>query len=219
MKPLVIIGASNLLSDIFECAELNGFRIRAIVLNQDIVTGRRALSLEARMAAWPYQPAVLAADRFSPEPRDEFCMGTSSPGRSITLPAFERVFAKSPVTLVHPSATISALSRLGEGVFVGAGCVIAPGAVLEKGSFLNRRATVGHDTCIGTFSRVQAGANLGGHTRVGEEATIGMGACVIEELVIGRRAFVAAGAVVIRDVPECVLVAGVPAAFKRHLSA
>jgi sugar O-acyltransferase (sialic acid O-acetyltransferase NeuD family) len=219
VNPLVIVGASNLLSDIYECAALNGYWVRAIVLNQEVVTGERALSLEARIATWPHQPAVLTADQFSPQAQDEFHMGTSSPGRSVTVPAFERLFGKPPVTLLHPSATVSRLSQLGEGVFVGAGCVIAPGAVLEKGSFLNRRATIGHDTRVGAFSRIQAGANVGGHTSVGEQATIGMGACVIEELVIGRRAFVAAGAVVIRDVAEGVLVAGVPAVVKRHLSA
>ncbi len=48
-------------------------------------------------------------------------------------------------------------------------------------------------------------------TRVCEGATIGANSTIVCGITIGRGAFVAAGAVVTRDVPDFVLVSGVPA--------
>jgi UDP-perosamine 4-acetyltransferase len=47
---------------------------------------------------------------------------------------------------------------------------------------------------------------------------VGIGATVIEKVRIGAGAFVGAGAVVIRDVPDNVVVAGVPARILREAS-
>jgi acetyltransferase-like isoleucine patch superfamily enzyme len=46
---------------------------------------------------------------------------------------------------------------------------------------------------------------------------VGIGATVIEKLVIGEGATIAAGAVVLHDVEERTLVAGIPAVAKKSL--
>jgi acetyltransferase-like isoleucine patch superfamily enzyme len=43
-----------------------------------------------------------------------------------------------------------------------------------------------------------------------------MGSSVIEELVVGDGSVIAAGAVVIKDVPDRVLMTGIPAKVKKH---
>jgi acetyltransferase-like isoleucine patch superfamily enzyme len=77
--------------------------------------------------------------------------------------------------------------------------------------------TIGHDTQIGAFSRIQPGANLGGLSKIGRAVTVGIGASLIERLVVGDEAFIGAGAVLTQDVESKVLVAGIPAKFKKTL--
>ena len=70
---------------------------------------------------------------------------------------------------------------------------------------------------IGSFSRIQPGANLGGLSQIGRGVTIAIGATLLERLEIGNGAFVGAGAVATADVPAGVLVLGIPAKFKKTL--
>jgi serine acetyltransferase len=93
--------------------------------------------------------------------------------------------------------------------------VIAPGAVLKDHVFVNRGVTVGHDTVLHEYVRLQPGSNIGDHVEIFSNTTIGMGTNMIEELVTGRGAVIAAGAVIIKDVMENTLVAGIPAVVKK----
>lgn len=52
---------------------------------------------------------------------------------------------------------------------------------------------------------------------IGDDVWIGTGAIILPGVKIGSRSIVAAGAVVNRDVPEDVLVAGVPARIVKRL--
>ena len=52
---------------------------------------------------------------------------------------------------------------------------------------------------------------------IGEDCWLGGNVTVCPGVTIGNRVIVAAGSVVTRDIPDDVLVAGVPAVVKRHL--
>jgi UDP-2-acetamido-3-amino-2,3-dideoxy-glucuronate N-acetyltransferase len=53
-------------------------------------------------------------------------------------------------------------------------------------------------------------------TRVFRRASIGSNATILPGITIGEGAMIGAGAVVIRDVPDCAIVAGVPARIVRY---
>lgn len=120
------------------------------------------------------------------------------------------------VNLVHPSSTILPGTELGPGTVVSTGVLIASNTRVGRHVFLNRGARLGHHTEVGDFVTIQPGANIAGLVRLGDRAYIGMGAIVVERSTIGRATTVAAGAVVIEDVPDHVLVAGVPAVIKKR---
>jgi UDP-perosamine 4-acetyltransferase len=62
---------------------------------------------------------------------------------------------------------------------------------------------------------VAPGAAIASLVRVGEKTMIGIGATVIERIKIGANSIVGAGAVVVDDVPDNVVVVGVPARVLR----
>ncbi len=217
---LVIFGASNIVSDLFDCALANGLLPAKVVLHWPEAAGERDIPLAARIAALEGlcdPPYVEMLDDFQPGAGELYLLGPTSPARANLVAEIERRFYLRYHTLIHPTAYVSPLAQLGQGVFVGANSVIGPGARLGDHVFVNRGVTIGHDTQIGSFSRIQPGANLGGLSRIGSGVTIAIGATILERLVIGNGAFVGAGAVATEDVADGVLVFGSPAKFKKVL--
>jgi sugar O-acyltransferase (sialic acid O-acetyltransferase NeuD family) len=118
-------------------------------------------------------------------------------------------------SVVHPSATASRFSEIGEGSFVAAGVVINTGAVVGSAVILNTAATIDHDCVLAEGAHVSPGAHVGGSVTVGARAWLGLGSAVKNGVAIGDDAIVGAGAVVISDVAPGTTVVGVPARTKQ----
>lgn len=99
------------------------------------------------------------------------------------------------------------------GAILNIGAVVGKGTMIDMGAVLGGRATVGERCHIG------AGAVLAGVIEpasaqpviIEDDVLIGANAVVIEGVRVGKGSVVAAGSIVIQDVPEGVVVAGVPA--------
>jgi UDP-perosamine 4-acetyltransferase len=133
---------------------------------------------------------------------------------------FERAISAGlrPLTLVHPSAVISASARLGDGSACLWGAIVAARATIGKNVIVNSGAIIEHDCRIGDHAHVASGATLAGTVQVAAFAHIGAGAVVRQGLSIGARAVVGAGAVVTKPVPEGVTVVGAPARIMERRS-
>jgi acetyltransferase EpsM len=114
-------------------------------------------------------------------------------------------------TLVHPAATVSKRSEVGEGSILGAACVVGAHSTLGSHVIVNRGALIGHHTTIGRFCSIQPGANIAGACAIGEATYVGMGALILDHVTIGSHALVSAGALVTRDVADHTQVMGIPA--------
>ncbi len=149
------------------------------------------------------------------EHRDEvsaFAVAVGSDGRDRCAIA-RRLIAEglSPITAIHPRSWVAETARLGEGCQILAMAAIAEEAVLGRHCIVNTTASVDHECRLGDGVHLMPGATLAGCVRVGDFVTIGANATVLPRMSIGAGAMVGAGAVVTRDVPENVVVAGVPA--------
>jgi sugar O-acyltransferase (sialic acid O-acetyltransferase NeuD family) len=221
MSRLVIFGASNLVSDLFDCALANHILPAKIVLHLPEDGHERSIPLAARLARLaPFcpPPIIEPLAAFRPAAGEVYVLGPTTPTRARLAAELRRLFDLEFHTLVHPTAYVSPLATMGPGTFVGARSVIAAGAMLDAQVFVNRGATIGHDTRIGAFSRIQPGSNVGGLSRLGRGVTVGIGVTLVERLVVGDNAVIGAGSTVLNDVPENAVVAGSPARFIKSVA-
>jgi sugar O-acyltransferase (sialic acid O-acetyltransferase NeuD family) len=217
---LVVFGASNILSDIFDCALANGLVPSKIVMHLPEDVDPRSIPVAARGAALAPlcdPPLVQWLDAYEPAAGELYILGPTTPTRAVLAAEVHRRFGLQFHTLVHPTAYVSPLARIGAGTFIGARSVVAPGASLGEHVFVNRGATIGHDTAIGAFSRIHPGCNVGGLSAIGRGVTIGIGATLIERLAVGDNAVIGAGSVVVEDVPDDVVAYGAPARVVRRV--
>lgn len=113
--------------------------------------------------------------------------------------------------LIHPQSIISRRVQMEPGTVVMAGVSINSGVEIGKQCILNTNCSVDHDCQIGDYVHVSPNVALAGNVSVGEGTNIGIGACVIQGIKIGKWAVIGAGAVVIHDIPDNVVVVGNPA--------
>lgn len=113
--------------------------------------------------------------------------------------------------VVASTATVAASATLGAGTVVLEHAHVGPSARLGRAVVVNTAAVVEHDVVVGDGSHVAPAAVLLGAVEVGAGTLVGSGATVLPGIRVGDRAVVGAGAVVVADVPEGVVVVGVPA--------
>ncbi len=129
----------------------------------------------------------------------------------------ERLFIKAKeigfelVNAIHPKSIIASTAILGKNIIVNAGAIIQPFARIANGVMVHSGVVVEHDDIIEDFVNLGPGVRLAGGVRVKKGAYIYTGACIIPKITIGINSQVGAGAVVINDVPDNVIVVGNPA--------
>ncbi len=106
---------------------------------------------------------------------------------------------------------------VGKNVFINAGCQFQDhgGIVLEDG------VLIGHNTVIATLNHDQdfrrRSSLIPKPVRICRDVWIGAGCVICPGVTVGEHSIVAAGAVVTKDVPPDVVVAGVPARVIKRL--
>ena len=119
----------------------------------------------------------------------------------------------TPVSIVHPSATISSTVKLGLGTVIFANAVVNADAVVGEACIINTAASVDHDCVLGDGVHISPGALLAGDVVVGNFSWLGIGSSVIQCTNIGKNVVVGAGAAVVSDIPDEVTAKGVPARY------
>lgn len=104
--------------------------------------------------------------------------------------------------------------KIGDNVEVGANTNIARGSlcdtIIGNGTKIADMVHIGHNTLIGKHCQIAAGTAIGGSTKIGDMCWTGLNS-TLRKVHVGNNVIVGCGAVVICDVPDGDIVAGVPA--------
>jgi len=119
---------------------------------------------------------------------------------------------------IEPGAVIRDMVEIGNNCVIMMGAVINIGAVIGERTMIDMNTVIGGRAIIGSDCHIGAGSVIAGvieppHAEpviTGNNVVMGANAVVLEGVKIGNGCVVAAGCVVISDVPDNSVIAGVP---------
>ncbi len=120
---------------------------------------------------------------------------------------------------IEPGAVIRDLVDIGDNCVIMMGAVINIGAVIGEKTMIDMNVVVGGRVIVGKNCHIGAGAVLAGVIEppsadpviIGDNVLVGANAVILEGVKVGNGAVVAAGSIVVKDVEDYTVVAGVPA--------
>jgi len=119
-------------------------------------------------------------------------------------------------TIIHETAVVSESAVIGEGTVILANAVINPFANIGKCCIINTGAIIEHDCILKDGVHISPNAAMGGTVCIGEKTWVCVGSSIANNIKIGEKSIIGAGSVIIKDIPDKVLAAGVPAKIKKH---
>ncbi|OKP98173.1 acetyltransferase [Paenibacillus sp. P46E] len=119
-------------------------------------------------------------------------------------------------TIIHPFSVISRFSCIGKGSVILAGVVVNANSSISRGCIINTSSTIDHDCRLGEGVHISPGVSISGTVTVKDYTWIGVGSKVINNISIGENVIAAAGSIIIKDIPDNVMVAGIPSTIKKY---
>lgn len=121
-------------------------------------------------------------------------------------------------------STISVNSDIGNyDIEIGVGCNILSGVRISnsvsvgKGCIIYYNSIITHDCIIGDFVEISPSVNILGRVEISNYTHIGSNSTILPDIKIGKNSVIGAGSVVTKDVPDNVMVVGVPAKIVKFL--
>jgi len=120
--------------------------------------------------------------------------------------------------IIAPNCIISSYIEWGEGCIVALSFnYITVNIKIGDFVFINCSTRIGHDVVIGSYTTIFSDVDVSGGTVIGSDCIIGSGVTINPDIKIGNGSIIGAGSVVVKDIPEYVVAAGVPTKIIKEL--
>lgn len=210
---MLIIGAKGFAKEVLEILHQNG-QTENLCFYDDVNDDLP----EKLFGQFPILRTIEDAKTYFKQTSNQFVLGIGNPKhRSMLSDKFENLGGELH-TIVSKNAEVGSFdNNVGNGVIVTSGVIITNSITIKKGALINLNCTIGHDTTIGEYVEICPNVNISGHCTIDDGVFIGTSATILPQVHIGKNSVVAAGAVVTKDVPANVMVAGIPAVVKKEI--
>ena len=137
----------------------------------------------------------------------------------------EAIIAKTRVpldrfeTIVHPSASVSRMARLGKGVVVFQLVTITNQVSIGNHVIILPNSVISHDVVIGDYTCITGGVCISGLVTIGRDCYLGTNSSISGGVKIGNGCLLGMGSVIRHDVSENSVMVGNPARFLRKTQA
>ena len=121
------------------------------------------------------------------------------------------------INIIDSTALISKTAKIGIGCYIGKYAIVNADATIGDNVIVNNRSLVEHECNVSSHVHIWTNSVINGGVVVDECAFVGSCSVVNELKHIGKDSVVGSGSVVITDVEESSLYAGVPAKMKKKL--
>lgn len=118
-------------------------------------------------------------------------------------------------TIIHPTASVSRLARLGFGVVVFQNATITSNVTIGNHVVILPASVISHDCVVGDYTCITGGVCISGGVKMGHSCYVGTHASIKGDLTLGDCVLVGMGSVVLQDISANSVVVGNPAHFLR----
>ncbi len=166
---------------------------------------------------------VLGTSKILPQLKDKYgieavyCPIGSNKIRVNFLEMARKYGYKTP-NFIHPTVIIAPCVTIAEeGIYILQATQIMPYVTIEKDVMISTGSNIIHHSYLSQGTFISNGVNFGANVIAKRFAYIGMGATIMTGVEsIGEDCLIGAGSVVIKNVPDRAIVAGVPAEILRY---
>ena len=202
MNDLLIIGAGGFGREVLQWVKV----INKIKLTWNIDDNLNALdNLECDYKV------VGTINDWKPKENERFVMAIAHPKTKQIIANCMKSKGAVFTSLIHPTAYISDLAEIGEGLVMYPHSLITVNTKI--GDFVTMLSfdEVGHDAVIGDYCTISSYCDITGGVKLGERVFLGSHTTIIPKRKIGDDVYIGAGSVVVSNLKNSVHVFGNPA--------
>lgn len=118
-------------------------------------------------------------------------------------------------TIVHPSARVSSMARLGQGTVIFQNVTITSNVHVGNHVIVLPNSVISHDDVVGDYTCITGGVCISGGVTIGHSCYIGTNSAIIGNVTIGNCCLIGMGSVVLDSVADNMVVVGNPAKVLR----
>ncbi len=119
-------------------------------------------------------------------------------------------------TIIHPSSSVSRMSKLGCGTVVLPNVTIASNVRIGNHVMILANSVINHDDIIGDYTSITGGVCISSGVTIGKSCYLGTNSSIIGNITIGDECLIGMGSTIRCDVPTNSVYVGNPGKFLRH---
>ncbi len=209
-EEVYIVGAGTYGEVMYELAELLGYTIEGFYDENDQKKGKTVMNSKVLGRLSELEEHDIKGKKFV------IAIGKNST-RNELMDKINKFGGETP-TLIHPSAIISPSAEIGKGVYIHANAYIWTKVKIGNHCIISPKVIIAHHTSVGKACLISTMSAVGASVTIENEVFIGMGSTIMTGVsCIGGNTTIGAGSVVIKDVDDYSVYAGVPAKRLRSI--